>query len=183
MSNRAANTVGKPDVDCTMRCANTCNDVTPARLMIAVTVLTALAALLVPKMLTAEEEARWNALLLRLHSVRGRIEQFRRSHDGHLPAEGMNSVDELLRDLYRLPITAEDSALHNGRWDTGGIQDLLVNPYTQKTGILVVPGRLKRHHYSGNGRHGWAYSSTTGEFRSNLSPELTDRSGRLINQL
>lgn len=183
MSNRAAISVGKPNDGDGTRCENTCNDVTPARLMIAVTVLTALAALLVPKMLTAEEEARWNALLLRLHSVRGRIEQFRQNHDGHLPAEGMNSADELLQDLSRLPITADDSPLHSGRWDAERIQDRLVNPYTQKTGILVVPGRLKRHHYSGSGRHGWAYSSTTGEFRSNLSPELTDRSGRLINQL
>lgn len=183
MSNRAAITVSKPDVGSRTHCANSRNDVTPVRLTITVTVLTAIAAALVPGLLRAEEEARWNALLLRLHSVRGKIEQFRQNHDGHLPAEGQNSADKLMRDLSRLLIADDDVVLTSGRSGTEDIQTLLLNPYTQKTGILVVPGELKRHHYSGSGRHGWTYSSTTGEFRSNLSPELTDRSGRLINQL
>jgi type II secretory pathway pseudopilin PulG len=148
-----------------------------------VTLLGIVVATLVPRMLSANEETRQNALLLRLHSVRRRIVEFRQVHDGRLPAEGRNSADELLGELRSLESAASDSQSSDAavlKVDNG-LPPL--NPYTKKSDILVIPDRLQSHHYSGSGRHGWAYSSTTGEFRANLAPQVTDRSGRLINQL
>ena len=156
---------------------------TPIEMLTAITLLTIGIAVFIPQMLSASEEVRRNTLLQRLHAVRGNIEQFRNDNSGRLPAEGMNSADEFVRELTNFAI---------GTDRTGSVDDSdflredqfpLLNPYTQKSEILVVPDGLDNRHYSGSGRHGWAYSSTTGEFRSNLSPEVTDRSGRLINQL
>lgn len=135
-----------------------------------------------PRMNSASEKARWTTLLIRLHSVRRRIDQFRRTHDGHLPAEGQNSEEAFLADLRSLPAEAHGQELDAASFSSQNDSSLPPNPYTQLTKILVVPDQLRRHHYSGSGQHGWVYSSTTGEFRSNLSPELTDDSGRLINQ-
>jgi general secretion pathway protein G len=156
---------------------------TPIELLMATTLLGIVIATLVPQMLSTSEEARRNTLLLRLHSVRGQINQFRQDHNDRFPAEGRNSAEEFVREL-TASTNRTDSRFPAGRTvpdPHGKIPP--VNPYTQKSEVLVVPGRLKDHHYSGSGRHGWAYSSTTGEFRSNLSPNVTDRSGRLINQL
>lgn len=158
--------------------------------LMAITLLGIVIANLVPRMLSANEETRQNALLQRLHSVRGQIEEFRQAHGGRLPAEGRNSTGEFLRELKSLESDARDSRSLDTTvlpvdavelWASNGLPPL--NPYTGRSDILVIPDRLKGHHYSGSGRHGWAYSSTTGEFRANLSPQTTDRSGRLINQL
>lgn len=156
---------------------------TPIELLMATTLLGIVIATLVPQMLSASEEARRNTLLLRLHSVRRQINQFRQDHNGRLPAEGINSAEEFVREL---TTHLNRTGQHSPAGGTGPDLDCEippVNPYTQKSEVLVVPDRLEDHHYTGNGRHGWAYSSTTGEFRSNLSPDITDRSGRLINQL
>lgn len=163
---------------------------TPIELLMAITLLAIVVATLVPQMLSASEQSKQNSLLLRLHLVRGRISQFRDSHQGHLPAEGRNSAAEFLADLARLAGTSETNEFSRSTFDTAPaptrtpeIELPPVNPYTQQSDILVIPDRLRPHHFSGNGRHGWAYSSTTGEFRANLSPQTTDSSGRLINQL
>lgn len=148
-----------------------------------VTLLGIVLATLVPRILTANEETRQNTLLQRLHSVRRQIEKFRQTHDGRLPAEGRNSADELLRELRNLENAANDSG--SSEAVVMRVENILppLNPYTKNLDILVIPESLQRHHYSGSGRHGWAYSSTTGEFRANLAPQVRDRSGRLINQL
>ena len=156
---------------------------TPIELLMVVTLLGIVMATLVPRMLSANEETRQNTLLQRLHSVRRQIEKFRQAYDGRLPAEGRNSADELLRQLRSLESVASNSQSLDAT--VLPVDDGLppLNPYTKKSDILVIPDRLQSHHYSGSGRHGWAFSSTTGEFRANLAPKVTDRSGRLINQL
>jgi general secretion pathway protein G len=161
---------------------------TPIELLMAITLLAIVVATLVPQMLSTSEQSKQNSMLLRLHLVRGRIEQFRDSHQGHLPAEGRNSAAEFLADLARLAGNSETNEFSRSVSEAAStnhpeIEFPPVNPYTQRSDILVIPDRLRPHHFSGNGRHGWAYSSTTGEFRANLSPQTTDSSGRLINQL
>ena len=156
---------------------------TPIELLMTITLLAIVVASTVPKLLSDNEEARRNTLLLRLHSVRGSIERFRKEHDGHFPVEGRNSAVDFVRALASVTERASESEMKVDARPLVDYQFPLLNPYTQKSEILVVPARLQNHHFSGNGRHGWAYSSTTGEFRSNLSPTMTDRSGRLINQL
>lgn len=163
---------------------------TPIELLMAITLLGIVVATLVPQMLSTSEQSRQNSLLLRLHLVRGQIEQFRDSHQGHLPAEGRNSTAEFLDDVASLAGNSEATQSSPSVPDTAPaptrtpeIEFPPVNPYSLQSDILVIPDRLRRHHYSGNGRHGWAYSSTTGEFRANLSPQTTDSCGRLINQL
>tara|TARA_R110002072_G_scaffold303099_1_gene493553 strand:- start:307899 stop:308462 length:564 start_codon:yes stop_codon:yes gene_type:complete len=161
---------------------------TPIELLMACTLLAIVVATLVPQMLSASEQSKQTSLLRRLHLVRERIEQFRDSHRGQLPAEGRNSTAEFLADLARLAGTSDSNKFGRSVSDAAStnqpeIEIPPTNPYTQRSDILVIPDRLKPHHFSGNGHHGWAYSSSTGEFRANLSPQITDSSGRLINQL
>lgn len=161
---------------------------TPIELLMSIMLLGIVAATLVPQMLSANEETRQNALLQRLHLVRGQIEQFRGANDGRLPGAGQNSAGEFLLDLARVEDDSIDVA-SNRKTRNHQTQIQLgheippLNPYTQRSGIMVIPDRLQARHYSGKGRHGWAYSSTTGEFRANLSPQTKDQSGRLLNQL
>ena len=165
----------------------------PIELLIAITLLGIVAAILVPQMLSTREESRQYALLQRLHVVRGQIERFRDTHDGRLPAEGRNSATDFLLDLASLAapssktvtnVTVSGRSVSDAaRFARPEIEIPPANPYSQQSDILVIPDRLSPHHYSGDGRHGWAYSSTTGEFRANLSPQTTDNSDRLINQL
>lgn len=164
------------------------NGFRPIELLISITLLAIVAGTLVPQMLSANEETRQNSLLQRLHLVRRQIEQFRGTHNGRLPAAGQNSAREFLLDLTSV---ADDSIevassrrTRNHQTQNQPSHEIPpVNPYTQRSAILVIPDRLQARHYSGNGRHGWAYSSTTGEFRANLSPQTQDQSGRLLNQL
>lgn len=156
---------------------------TPIELMMTITLLGIIAAAIVPPMLSASENSRQNALLERLHFVRGRIEQYQQKHAGQLPVEGMNSAKEFMHVLACGPNSEQLGTNSPNPKSETGFELPPMNPYTQRSEILVVPTRLKQHHYSGSGQHGWAYSSTTGEFRANLSPQITDRSGRLINQL
>jgi type II secretory pathway pseudopilin PulG len=161
---------------------------TPIELLMSITLLGIVAATLVPQMLSANEETRQNALLQRLHLVRGQIEQFRGANDGRLPGAGQNSATEFLLDLTgvagdSIDVSANGKTRNHLTKNQPGDEIPPLNPYTQQSEFLVIPDRLQARHYSGNGRHGWAYSSTTGEFRANLSPLTMDRSGRLLNQL
>lgn len=155
----------------------------PIELPMAITLLGIVAAAFVPRMLTSSEAFSQRDLLQKVHLVRGQIEHFRQTHNNRLPGEGRNSAEEFLRDLSSASVRSDRStSIDNGN-DISIGAFLPLNPYTQRPEVLVIPDRLKPHHYSGDGRHGWAYSSTTGEFRANLSPMITDRSGRKIHQL
>lgn len=161
---------------------------TPIELLMSITLLGIVAATLVPQMLSANEETRQNALLQRLHLVRGQIEQFRGANGGRLPGAGQNSAEEFQLDLTgvagdSIDVPANGKTRIHLTKNQPGDDIPPLNPYTQQSEILVIPDRLQARHYSGNGRHGWAYSSTTGEFRANLSPQTKDQSGRLLNQL
>ena len=155
----------------------------PIELPMAITLLGIVAAAFVPRMLTSSEAFTQRELLQKVHLVRGQIEHFRQTHNNSLPGEGRNSAEKFLRDLSSASVRSDRStSIDNGN-DISIGEFLPLNPYTQRSEVLVIPDRLKPHPYSGDGRHGWAYSSTTGEFRANLSPMITDRSGRKIHQL
>lgn len=160
---------------------------TPIELLMAITLLGIVAAAFVPQMLSSNEAALQRSLLQKVHLVRGQIEHFRQTHENRLPGEGRNSSEYFLRDLASVPVSSDRSpSIDNPIGNAADMPEREfppLNPYTQRSTILVIPDRLKPHHYSGDGRHGWAYSSTTGEFRANLSPTITDRSGRKIHQL
>lgn len=156
---------------------------TPIELLMTITLLGILVAAFVPSMLSSEEESRRNALLKRLHFVRGLVDQYRQNHAGQLPAEGKNSAIGFMDELAIHPGAGTESENASTFAANAGIELPLLNPYTQRSEILVVPARLEERHFSGSGQHGWAYSSFTGEFRANIPPRITDRSGRLINQL
>ncbi|NQV28042.1 MAG: type II secretion system protein [Rhodopirellula sp.] len=156
---------------------------TPIEWLMALTLLSIVLATVVPQMLSAGEEANQIALLQRLHLVRRQIDLYRESHNGQLPAAGRNSTGDFQRDLASVADRVSESKSGDGSGLPIETEFPPVNPYTQQSEILVIPDPLEDHHYSGTGRHGWVYSSATGEFRSNLSPQITDRSGRLINQL
>jgi len=155
----------------------------PIEIPMAITLLGIVAAAFVPRTLTSSEAFFQRDLLQKVHLVRGQIEHFRQNHNNHLPGEGRNSAEEFLRDLSSASVRSDHSPdIANGN-DVSIGESLPLNPYTQTSEVLVIPDRLKPHHYSGNSRHGWTYSSTTGEFRANISPMITDRSGRKIHHL
>lgn len=159
------------------------NGFTPIELLMTILLSGIFIVAFVPQMLSTSEEDRQYALLKQLHSVRGQIESFRLLHNRHLPAEGTKSPELFLSELNRHLHNGHESATRIAPFSDENVELRFLNPYTQRSGILVVPDRLEKYHYSGSGQHGWVYSSTTGEFRSNLSPRITDRSGRFINQL
>ena len=155
------------------------NGFTPIELLMSITLLGIVAATLVPQMLSANEETRQHELLQRLHLVRRQIEQFRSTNDGRLPAAGQNSAAQFLLDLTgvaddSIGIASSRKTPNHQRTNKPSHEIPPLNPYTQRSAILVIPDRLQARHYSGQGRHGWAYSSTTGEFRANLSSQTKD---------
>jgi hypothetical protein len=46
------------------------------------------------------------------------------------------------------------------------------NNYNNSREVKVINGALTAGDYDGSGAHGWAYSSTTGEVRGNVSPTI-----------
>lgn len=155
---------------------------TVIELFIVLAILGLLAATLIPQVSVAGDVARQEAILKDLHMFRRQIAAFSKDHDGRLPAQGTNSATRVEAEMTG-KTTPSGNVSGDGRLGPYLIGDIPRNPYSHADTILVVPGELKEHHYNGSANHGWAYSSTTGEFRANLTDDTTDSSGRRINLL
>jgi general secretion pathway protein G len=123
---------------------------------------------LAPELAAATRTAREQALEEDLAMFRRQIEQYRLDHGNQLPAEGTNSEATFVSQLTRRTNEHGDVAerAHFGPYIIG---ELPVNPYSGKSRVLVVPGPFQREHVDGDGTHGWAFSSTTGEIRANTA--------------
>jgi len=151
-------------------------------LMIVLTLLGMVCATVIPRLLEASAGAQQKAVLDDLHMFRRQIEQFRTDHAGLLPAQGTNSEAALIAQLTHRTTSAGqvDARGPHGPYLLG---DLPSNPYTHSSTVLVVPGPLLEHHFNNPTGHGWAYSSTTGEFRACAGDTVIDPSGRRVNSL
>jgi type II secretory pathway pseudopilin PulG len=119
-----------------------------------------------PELAAAAKSAREQALEEDLEMFRRQIKQYRLDHKDQLPAHGTNSeatfVSQLTRRTSRHGEIAERA--HFGPYIIGSLP---VNPFSGLSRVLVVPGPLTASHTTGDGTHGWAFSSTTGEIRAN----------------
>lgn len=140
------------------------------------TLLGLLAATLVPQLLTAQEDARQESLQETLDAVRTQIALYQKHHQGRLPAQNSESASEFMAQLCgRTEISGRVEA--NGRFGPYLLGVFPSNPCSQKSGVLVVTGSLQPHHWNGEGSHGWAYNSTTGEFRASLATDFRRLAG------
>lgn len=128
--------------------------------------LSTCAMALAPELAAATRTAREQTLQHDLEMFRCQIEQYKKDHGERLPAAGTNSETTFAAQLTsRSDAHGETSPrAHFGPYILG---ELPPNPINGKRRVLVVPGPLRREHTAGVGNHGWAFSSTTGEFSAN----------------
>ncbi len=145
-----------------------------AEVLMLVTLLGLLLAMLLPELLRTQDEARQKTIQSTVHAVRRQITRFREHHQGRLPAQGTNSEQQFVGQLFeRTAISGRIEV--EGRFGPYLLGEFPTNPYSRSSTVLVVAGSLTREHFLGDGTHGWAYSSTTGEFRANVSEDELPR--------
>lgn len=153
---------------------------TVVEILIVVALLGIVAITMVPQFSSAGDGARLLTVKEDLDIFRRQIDRFRNAHDGRLPAQGSASEADFIRDLTSRT-TAAGQVDPTGRCGPYLIGRMPLNVYTGLRTILVVPATLRPPHFNVSGEHGWAYSSTTGEFRINVPGDLTDDDGRPVN--
>lgn len=151
-------------------------------ILIVGTLLLLLAATFVPEFTAAHEDARCSALKNDLGMLRKQIELYRKQHEGRFPGYATNSEEMFLKQLQQRtdPNGTLSSTGKYGPYLTG---DMPRSPYKDSSRVLVVLGPLKPAHCDGSSDHGWAYSSSTGEIRANVSALTTTPNGMPVNQL
>jgi prepilin-type N-terminal cleavage/methylation domain-containing protein len=148
--------------------------------LIVLMLLAIVSATFIPQITAANSDARRTAVEEDLALMRRQIQNFKDQHN-QFPAYGSDSQVQFLEHLMQKTNRA-GQVLANGRFGPYLLGDVPENPFTRSNAVLVVLGDLKAHQYSGHGSHGWAYSSTTGEIRVNLSPNVVDPNGEPVNR-
>lgn len=128
--------------------------------------LSTCAMALAPELAAATRTAREQAVEQDLAMFRRQIEQYKKDHGERLPAVGTNSESTFVAQLTgRSDEHGETSP--RGHFGPYLLGELPPNPFNGKRRVLVVPGPLKNEHTRGDGNHGWAFSSMTGEIAAN----------------
>lgn len=153
---------------------------TVVEILIVVALLSIVAITVVPQFSNAGDEARMLTVEEDLAIFRQQIDRYRTDHDGQLPAQGSTSEAEFIVQLTQRT-TKDGTADPAGVCGPYLVGRMPPNVYTGHRTILVVPGTLQPPHFNGSGEHGWAYSSTTGEFRISVSSDVADADGRTVN--
>ena len=151
-------------------------------LMLVAALLCVVIGSLIPQLLTASENAQYDAIGQDLLQFRRQIEQYTQDHEGRRPAQGTTSgelfVEQLLGRSTHTGVVRVD-----GRYGPYLIGEIPSNPVSGSSRILVIPGPLRQQHFGGRGDHGWAYSSETGEIRASVATDIVNSDGRPINTL
>ncbi len=140
---------------------------TMIELLMVLALLGILAATFVPKFLAAHHDARQAAVVQDLAMFQRLIALYREHHNGHLPAQGTDSEETFLKQL-RGRTTVTGNLAPDGKYGPYLKGDMPANPYGGASTVLVIAGPIQPQQCDGNGKHGWVYSSTTGEVRANL---------------
>jgi general secretion pathway protein G len=119
-----------------------------------------------PELTAATQSAREQVLQENLAMFRRQIERYRLDHADQLPAHGTNSEATFVRQL-TLRTNGHGEVADRAHFGPYLIGDLPVNPFSGKRRVLVIPGPVQNEHVDGDGTHGWAFSSTTGEIHAN----------------
>ena len=150
--------------------------------MLIVALLSVVVGSFMPQILSATQHANHDAIAQDLEQFRRQIEKYTMDHEGRRPAAGSSSSVNFAQQLQGR--TSHTGVVHrDGRYGPYLIGDLPVNPVAGSSKVLVVPSPLRQHHFDGNGDHGWAYSSETGEIRANIATDVLNSEGRPLNTL
>lgn len=143
---------------------------TLVEILIVVVILGILAATVLPQFSAAQKDAKESSLVQNLQMIRHQVSLFKFQHDGLLPAD--NSTDS---DLFIAQMTQR--TVLDGTVDLAGnlgpyiLGQLPPNSYNNNRDVKVINSALATSDYDGSDpSYGWAYSSTTGEVRGNVSP-------------
>ncbi|MHC4877714.1 MAG: hypothetical protein ACYTGL_14555 [Planctomycetota bacterium] len=142
--------------------------ISPIESLMLVTLLGLLVATLFPELLRTQVAAQQKSVQTTVEAVRRQIAHFREHHQGRLPAQGTDSAEQFVDQLFRRT-TISGRVAADGRFGPYLLGEFPMNPYVRSSVVLVVAGPLEQRHWQGESDHGWAYSSTTGEFRANVS--------------
>ncbi|MBI1311764.1 hypothetical protein GC176_10775 [bacterium] len=154
------------------RCVPVCS-ISLIELLMLGTLLGLLAATTIPQLLHARETAQQKSLHETLAAVRCQIEHFQEHHQGRLPAQGTDSEDEFVAQLCgRTMISGHVET--NARFGPYLLGEFPPNPCSGNSGVLVVAGPLQTAQLQTDRNLGWAYSSTTGDFRAILGASTVD---------
>ena len=144
---------------------------TLVEVLIVVVILGILAATVLPQFSQATKDAKESSLIQNLQMIRHQVSLFKFQHDGLLPAAGTTDAAEFTNQL-------TSKTLLSGVVDPTGnlgpyiLGQLPPNSYNNARTVTVKNGALAAADYDGSGAHGWAYSSTTGDVRANVSPTM-----------
>lgn len=153
---------------------------TVIEVLIVTALLALLAGIVLPELRAAGQQARCQAVQRDLASFRKQIALYREHHDGRWPAQGTESGDLFAAQLGRRT-THTGTVTDDGRYGPYLFGPLPENPWTFSSRVLVVAGPLRDEHCDGRGSHGWAYSSTTGDIRASIPPDVIAVDGRPVN--
>lgn len=144
---------------------------TLVEILIVVVILGILAATVLPQFSQAQKDAKESSLVQNLQMIRHQVSLFKFQHDGKLPADGSTDpvafVDQMTKKTLLSGVV--DPAGNLGPYILG---QLPPNSYNNSREVVIKNGLLAPADYDGSGPHGWAYSSTTGEVRGNVSPTI-----------
>lgn len=144
---------------------------TLVEVLIVVVILGILAATVLPQFTQASKDAKETSAVQNLQMLRHQISLFKFQHDGHLPAEGSADAAKFEQQLTQ-KTDGEGVVDPNGAFGPYVLGQLPPNPYNNARTISVKNGPLAAADYDGSQNHGWAYSSTTGEVRVNVSSSI-----------
>ena len=144
---------------------------TLVEVLIVVVILGILAATVLPQFSQASKDAKESSLVQNLQMIRHQVALFKFQHDGKLPAEGSSNGADFVGQMTQKTLISGtvDPAGTFGPYILGQIPP---NAYNNSRDVKVVNGALSATDYDGSGAHGWAFSSSTGEVRGNVSPTI-----------
>ena len=144
---------------------------TLVEVLIVVVILGILAATVLPQFTQASKDAKETSLVQNLQMIRHQISLFKFQHEGALPAQGTTNSTTFEEQLTKKTLL-DGTVDATGAFGPYVLGQLPANSYTHSRTISVKNGALAAADFDGSGSHGWAYSSTTGDLRANVSTAI-----------
>ncbi len=144
--------------------------------LIVVVILGILAATVLPQFTSANDDAKFSALIQNLQLVRSQIELYKFQHEGRLP--GQAADDDALQQSLLNKTTLDGTIDANGEFGPYIIGQLPPNPYNGLRTVKHVDTALSIS--DADDSTGWLYSRATGEFRANSKTGTTPDGSELL---